>query len=75
MKKLPDTYRLIYTTPDGQDRPSAPKSRELAMVAFYREVETIAAHPLVGKERIRVLSDAEWRKSEAARAAGMAGAR
>lgn len=55
-----DSYRVIYTTPNGEDRPSAPKSRDVALIAFNREVETIAAHPLRGKERIRVMSEYEW---------------
>jgi hypothetical protein len=61
-----DTYRVVYTTPSAEDRPSAPKGRELALVAFYREVDTIIAqHPLVGKERIRVISEKVWIESQA----------
>jgi hypothetical protein len=62
-----DTYRVVYTTSSGEDRPSAPKPRDLALVAFYREVDTIAKHPLVGKERIRVISEASWLESQASK--------
>lgn len=76
MRKLPDTYRVIYQAPPGDRVATRPMPRTEALMRFAAGVRAMNASD--GRwpgERYYVQSDAEWRKSEAARAAGMVGAR
>jgi hypothetical protein len=76
MRKLPDTYRVIYQAPAGDRTATRTMPRDEALMRFAAGVRAIEAS--AGQrpgERYYVQSDAEWRRSEAARAAQTAGAR
>ena len=58
-----DTYRVVYTAPDGVQDPGALMTRESAIEFFDIEMDGCA--PLVGKERVRVISEKVWIESQA----------
>lgn len=60
-----DLYRVVYTTPAGEEMWGEPQSRELAMQNFDLNLESSATVPFEGKERIRVLAESEWRRTRA----------
>ncbi|HTI26217.1 MAG TPA: hypothetical protein VL652_34830 [Kutzneria sp.] len=58
-------YRLVCTSPDGIDREGPMLSRERALLAF--DAELGCSTPWRGKERVRVLDEATWRRRAVAR--------
>jgi hypothetical protein len=60
-----DTYRVVITSPIGNDAAFQPMTREGAMAKFNRLLIEGADEPWIGKDRIRVISEKVWIESQA----------